>query len=128
MLANSVTAIQVRGLRSHQIADRAEIKESRFSKGLNGRLMFSNEEQNRIARVLGARKDWLSVRDVEIPSSEENGDSPQTELTLAEDILACWKHDPALLGEFGDMSRYASFREAVAAGLTPPREPGESKG
>ena len=45
---------------------------------------------------------------------------PQTTTTaeqqVAVEILNAWRTDPSIRAEFGTLARYASYREAVAAG------------
>lgn len=129
MLANLITAIRVRRLKSHEVAERAGIEETRFSKGLNGRVKFSDEEQDYIARVMGAPENWLFAQDVAIPSTDGKEDLPKSaELSLAETILMSWRNDPSIREEFGSLAVFAGYMEAVERGAPPTREPGESKG
>ena len=56
---NLIWAIARRRLAHYELAVAAELTETKFSKGLNGRVEFSPEERLRIAKVLGYEQDWL---------------------------------------------------------------------
>jgi hypothetical protein len=46
-------------LANYEVAARAEMSESRFSRCLTGRFEFSEEEKNRLAKCLGYPSSWL---------------------------------------------------------------------
>ncbi|MFY9585664.1 MAG: helix-turn-helix transcriptional regulator, partial [Candidatus Acidiferrales bacterium] len=48
-----------RGLANYQVAARIGVSEARFSRCLNGRLLFAKEEREQIAQVLGYPEAWL---------------------------------------------------------------------
>lgn len=54
-----VWAIAQRGLANYQAAEAVGLNETRFSRGLSGRVEFSPEEQAKLARLLRYPKDWL---------------------------------------------------------------------
>lgn len=67
---NLIWAIGSRRLAHYELAQRAQIEPSRFSRCLGGRLDFAPHERKRIAELLGFGEAWLFSEPVPTPLTE----------------------------------------------------------
>lgn len=61
---NLAWALRYHRLQHFRFAEMLGMNEARFSRGLNGRLEFTPEERERIARALGFTEIWLFAEPV----------------------------------------------------------------
>jgi len=70
MLVNLSWKIRALGMKNYEVANRASMSESKFSRALSGRTYLSPVEQARIAAALGVEDStWLFKQFASVPRS-----------------------------------------------------------